>query len=353
MRGSEFQLGGQGTNEGNGGYRVLVSDPIEAAGFACLQGVATVDVKTDLTPEQLKDIIGNYHALMVRSQTKVTAEVLRAGKRLLIVGRAGVGVDNIDVPVATQEGIVVVNSPGGNTIAAAEHTLGLMFALARQIPAADASVKRSEWKRSAYMGTELYGKTLGIVGLGRIGSHVAMVARALGMTVLAHDPQASAAHAASLGVSLAALETVLSEADYLTLHVPKMPATNRLLDAAALSKTKPGVRIINVARGGLIDEAALADSIRSGHVAGAALDVYEAEPQVCEALKTLGDRVVLTPHLGASTLEAQLNVAKDVAAQIVCVLDGQAATTAVAIARPARAIVPAAAAAGPVAVPTA
>lgn len=345
MRGSEFQAGEGLHSSTEVGFRVLVSDPIDAAGYASLHQVATVDVRPDLTPAQLVSEIGRYHALMVRSQTKVTADVLAAGSRLLIVGRAGVGVDNIDVPAATQEGVVVVNSPGGNTIAAAEHTLALMFALARQIPTADASVKRGEWQRSAYMGTELHGKTLGIVGLGRIGSHVATVARALGMAVVAHDPHAGADHAASLGVRLGALEDVLAAADYLTLHVPKTPATTRLLNAASLACTKPGVRIINVGRGGLIDEDALAEAIRSGHVAGAALDVYDGEPAVRASLLALGDRVVLTPHLGASTVEAQLNVAKDVAAQIALVLGGQPATSAVAIDRPAKAIVPAAAAA--------
>lgn len=345
MRGSEFQAGERLDTSTEGGFRVLVSEPIDAAGYASLHQVATVDVRPDMTPAQLVSEIGRYHALMVRSQTRVTADVLAAGSRLLIVGRAGVGVDNIDVPAATREGVVVVNSPGGNTIAAAEHTLALMFALARQVPAADASVKRHEWKRSAFMGTELFGKTLGIVGLGRIGSHVATVARALGMRVVAFDPHCPPGHAGALGVEAATLETVLTSADYLTLHAPKTPATTRLLDAASLSRTKPGVRIINVARGGLIDEDALAESIRSGHVAGAALDVYDGEPEVRESLRALGDRVVLTPHLGASTAEAQLNVAKDVAVQIARVLGGQPATSAVAIDRPAKAIVPAAAAA--------
>ncbi|MNS04987.1 D-3-phosphoglycerate dehydrogenase [compost metagenome] len=348
MRGSEFQTGNGHHTPDDHPFRVLVSEPIDPAGFASLHEVASVDIRPDLTPMQLLLEIGHYHALMVRSQTKVTAEVLNAGTRLLIVGRAGVGVDNIDVPAATREGIVVVNSPGGNTIAAAEHTLGLIFALARQIPAADASVKRDEWKRSAFMGTELFGKTLGIVGLGRIGSHVAMVARALGMRVIAFDPHAVREDATDLGVELVAIETVLAGADYLTLHAPKTPETNRLLDAASLARTKPGVRIINVARGGLIDEDALADAIRTGRVAGAALDVYDGEPQVRESLRTLGDRVVLTPHLGASTTEAQLNVAKDVATQIARVLGGQPATSAVAIDRPGKAIVPVAANPAPV-----
>lgn len=316
-------------------FRVLVSDPIDAAGLAHLRQVASVEVKTDLTPAQLRAEIGAYHALMVRSQTKVTAEIVEAGRQLRVIGRAGVGVDNIDVSAATRRGVVVVNSPDGNTVAAAEQTLALMFALARHTAAADASTRSGAWKRSAYVGVELSGKTLGVVGLGRIGRHVARVARALGMTVLAHDPSADAARALEPGVELTSLASLAARADFITLHAPKTPETTHLLDAALLAACKPGVRIVNTARGGLIDEAALVAAIRSGHVAGAALDVYAAEPTVSEALRSLGERVVLTPHLGASTEEAQLKVALDVAEQIAEVLAGGAARTPVNLERPA------------------
>jgi D-3-phosphoglycerate dehydrogenase len=310
-------------------FRVLVSDPIEESGFSALHDVAKVDVKTDLTPQQLLEVIGEYDALMVRSQTKVTAEVINAGKKLKIIGRAGVGVDNIDVPAATRRGIVVVNSPAGNTIAAAEHTLALMLALARHVAPADASVKRGEWKRTAYVGAELFGKTLGVLGLGKIGSHVAKVSQAMGMKIVAYDPFVTPERAEELGVTLATVEELVSQADFITVHVPKTPETSHLLDAKMLAKARPGVRLVNCARGGIIDEDALVDAIKSGQVAGAALDVFEQEPLAKDALRELGNKVVLTPHLGASTEEAQLNVAIDVAEQIAEVLRGGEARSAV------------------------
>ncbi|MDB5096994.1 MAG: D-3-phosphoglycerate dehydrogenase [Cyanobacteria bacterium RYN_339] len=310
-------------------FRVLVSDPIEETGFSALHDVAKVDVKTDLTPEQLLQVIGEYDALMVRSQTKVTAAVIEAGKKLRIIGRAGVGVDNIDVPAATRRGIVVVNSPAGNTIAAAEHTLALMLALARHVAPADASVKRGEWKRSQFTGAELFNKTLGVLGLGKIGSHVAKVAQAMGMKVVGFDPFVTPERAEELGVTLGSVEDVVKQADFITVHVPKTPETTNLLNAAMLAKAKPGVRLINCARGGIIDEAALVDAIASGQVAGAALDVFEKEPLENDALRQLGNKVVLTPHLGASTEEAQLNVAIDVAEQIAEYLRGGEARSAV------------------------
>lgn len=309
--------------------RVLVSDPIEESGLAALQGVAAIDVRTDLTPAQLLEVIGEYDALMVRSQTKVTAEVIEAGKKLRIIGRAGVGVDNIDVPTATRKGVVVVNSPAGNTIAAAEQTIAMMFALARHIAPADASVKRGEWKRSAFTGVELFDKVLGVVGLGKIGSHVANVARAAGMRVVGYDPFVSPERAAEMGVTLASVEELVSQADFITLHVPKTPETTNLLDAAMLARAKKGVRIVNCARGGIIDEAALVAAVESGHVAGVALDVFAKEPLENDALRQLGNKAVLTPHLGASTEEAQMNVAIDVAEQIAEVLRGGEARSAV------------------------
>ncbi|HEY9722736.1 MAG TPA: hydroxyacid dehydrogenase, partial [Oscillatoriaceae cyanobacterium] len=235
-------------------FRVLVSDPIDESGFSALKGVAHVDLKTDLTPAQLLEVIGEYDALMVRSQTKVTAEVIEAGKKLRIIGRAGVGVDNIDVPAATRRGVVVVNSPSGNTIAAAEHTLALMFALARHVPQADASTKRGEWKRSKYVGHELFGKSLGVLGLGKIGSHVASVAQAMGMTVLGYDPYVTPERAREMGVELMEVEDVVRRADVITVHVPKTPETTHLLNAEMLAKAKPGVVLINCARGGIIHE---------------------------------------------------------------------------------------------------
>lgn len=309
--------------------RVLVSDPIEPSGLSALQGVAQLDVRTDLSPEQLLAIVGEYDAWMVRSQTKVTAELLAAASRMRIIGRAGVGVDNIDVPAATRQGVVVVNSPAGNTIAAAEHTLAMLFALARHVGPADAATKRGEWKRSKYVGCELFKKTLGVIGLGKIGSHVARVARAAGMRVVGYDPFVTAERAAEMGVTLSDVESVVSQADFLTLHVPKTPETTNLISAEMLRKAKPGLRIVNCSRGGIIDEAALVEAIDAGWVAGAALDVFAKEPLENDALRALGDKVLLTPHLGASTEEAQLNVAIDVAEQIAEVLQGGEARSAV------------------------
>ncbi len=296
--------------------KVLVSDPIDQAGIDILSQVATVDVKTGLTPEQLKEIIGEYDALMIRSGTRVTSEIIEAGTNLKIIGRAGVGVDNVDVPAATRQGIVVVNSPEGNTIAAAEHALAMMLSLSRHIPDANASVKRGEWDRKTFVGAEVYKKTLGIVGLGKIGSHVAAVAKALGMKLLAFDPFISTERAEQIGCKLVDLDFLVRQADYITLHIPKTPETTHLINAEVLAKMKPTARIINCARGGIIDEAALAIALKEGTIAGAALDVFESEPLGDSPLRALGKNVILTPHLGASTVEAQENVAIDVAEQI-------------------------------------
>ncbi|MBD2258850.1 phosphoglycerate dehydrogenase [Pseudanabaena sp. FACHB-2040] len=309
--------------------KVLVSDPIEQVGLDILSQVAQVDVKTGLSPEELAKIIPEYDALMIRSGTRVTKDVIEAGQQLKIIGRAGVGVDNVDVPAATRRGIVVVNSPEGNTIAAAEHALAMMFALSRLIPAADQSVKSGEWNRKAFTGVEVYKKTLGVVGLGKIGAHVATVARALGMRLLAYDPFISTERAEQLGCRLVDLDLLFREADYITLHLPRTPETTHLIGERALSLMKPTVRIINCARGGIIDEGALANAIREGKIGGAALDVYEQEPLGESALRELGKAIVLTPHLGASTEEAQINVAIDVAEQIRDVLLGLPARSAV------------------------
>jgi D-3-phosphoglycerate dehydrogenase / 2-oxoglutarate reductase len=309
--------------------KVLVSDPIDRVGIDILSQVAEVDVKTKLPPEELIRIISEYDALMLRSETKVTKEVIEAGKNLKIIGRAGVGVDNIDVPAATRQGIVVVNSPEGNTIAAAEHALAMMLSLSRQISAADRSVKAGKWERKQFVGNEVYKKTLGVVGLGKIGAHVATVARAMGMKLLAYDPFVSTERAERLSCRLVDLDLLFREADYITLHIPKTPETVNLINAETLATMKPTVRIINCARGGIIDEAAIAEALKEDKIGGAALDVFANEPLTESPLTELGSNTVLTPHLGASTAEAQVNVAIDVAEQIRDVLLGLPARSAV------------------------
>ena len=309
--------------------KVLVSDPIDKAGIDILSQVAQVDVKTKLPPEELVKIIGDYDALMLRSGTQVTKEVIEAGKSLKIIGRAGVGVDNIDVASATRQGVVVVNSPEGNTIAAAEHALAMMLALSRQIPDANVSVKAGKWERKKFIGNEVYKKTLGVVGLGKIGAHVAKVARAMGMKLLAYDPFVSEERAERLNCSLVDLDLLFRESDYITLHIPKTPETANLINTETLATMKPTVRIINCARGGIIDEEAIAEALAENKIGGAALDVYSSEPLGESPLTSLGSNTILTPHLGASTEEAQVNVAVDVAEQIRDVLLGLPARSAV------------------------
>ncbi|MEA5534134.1 phosphoglycerate dehydrogenase [Crocosphaera sp. XPORK-15E] len=308
--------------------KVLVSDPIDQVGIDILSQVAQVDVKTGLPAEELVKIIPEYDALMLRSGTRVTKEIIEAGTQLKIIGRAGVGVDNIDVPAATRQGIVVVNSPEGNTIAAAEHALAMMLSLSRHIPDANQSVKNKKWDRKKFVGAEVYKKTLGVVGLGKIGSHVANVAKSMGMKLLAYDPFISQDRAEQLGCTLVDLDLLFSESDYITLHIPKTTETNHLINKDALAKMKPTTRIINCARGGIIDEDALAEALAAGQIAGAALDVFEEEPLGESKLRDL-DNIILTPHLGASTAEAQVNVAIDVAEQIRDVLLGLPARSAV------------------------
>ncbi|MUL39298.1 phosphoglycerate dehydrogenase [Gloeocapsopsis dulcis] len=309
--------------------KVLVSDPIDQAGIDILSQVATVDIKTGLSPEELVQIVPEYDALMIRSGSRVTQEIIEAGTQLKIIGRAGVGVDNVDVDAATRKGIVVVNSPEGNTIAAAEHALAMMLALSRYIPDANASVKSGDWDRKSFIGAEVYKKTLGIVGLGKIGSHVATAAKAMGMKLLAYDPFISTERADQLGCRLVEMDVLLQESDYITLHIPKTPETTHLINANAIAKMKPNARIINCSRGGIIDEAALYNALKERKIAGAALDVYETEPLGDSPLKSLEKQVILTPHLGASTTEAQVNVAIDVAEQIRDVLLGLPARSAV------------------------
>ncbi len=309
--------------------KVLVSDPIDQVGIDILSQVAQVDVNTGLSPDELVACIGEYDALMIRSGTRVTAAVIESGKKLKIIGRAGVGVDNVDVPAATRKGIVVVNSPEGNTIAAAEHTLAMMMAVSRFIPAANASMKEGKWDRKSFTGVEVYKKTLGIVGLGKIGTHVATVAKAMGMNLIAFDPFISKERAEQIGCKLVEMDTLLSNSDYITLHIPKTPETANLINATSIAKMKPTVRIINCARGGIIDEAALAEAVNSGRIAGAAIDVFDSEPLGESTLRAVGKNLVLTPHLGASTEEAQVNVAIDVAEQIRDVLLDKPARSAV------------------------
>ncbi|MBI3291318.1 MAG: phosphoglycerate dehydrogenase [Elusimicrobia bacterium] len=295
--------------------KVLVADDI-GAGLNMLKADSGFQVELRPTsPQVFTSELETCEALLVRSDTKVTAEMIQSAKTLKLIGRAGVGVDNIDVPAASKRGIVVVNVPGGNTISAAEHAMALLFALARNIPQADSHLKASRWERTKFIGTELAGKTLGLIGIGRVGREVARHAVAFGMKVLAADPYISEEYAKSLEVSLTNLETVLSQADFLSLHVPLNETTHYLLNRETLAKTKPGVRIINCARGGLIDEAALAEGLRSGHIKGAALDVFEQEPPLNSPLLKL-ENVIVTPHLGASTEEAQLKVAEELASVV-------------------------------------
>lgn len=310
--------------------KVLVSDPIDQVGIDILSQVAQVDVKTGLSQDELVKIIPEYDGLMIRSGTQVTKPIIDAATQLKIIGRAGVGVDNVDVPAATRKGIIVVNSPEGNTIAAAEHALAMMLSLSRYISDANQSVKHGEWKRGSFVGVEVYKKTLGIVGLGKIGSHVAAAAKAMGMKLLGYDPFISTERAEQIGCRLVELELLMRESDYITLHIPKTPETTHLINAEMLKKMKPTARIINCARGGIIDEAALAEALREGTIAGAALDVFEHEPLEADSpLRSLGKQAILTPHLGASTAEAQVNVAIDVAEQIRDVLLGLPARSAV------------------------
>ncbi|MDE1172035.1 MAG: phosphoglycerate dehydrogenase [Verrucomicrobium sp.] len=297
-------------------FRVLVADSLSQRGIALLQEDPRfqVDVKVGLKQDALEPIIGNYHALLIRSQTQVTRALIEKAASLKMIGRAGVGVDNVDVEAATERGILVMNTPGGNTISTAEHAFSLMLSLARKIPQAHASMKAGEWNRKAFEGTEICNKVLGIIGMGRIGGEFARRAIAFGMRVICFDPYLSAARAKSLQVELVEqLDPLLEQADFITIHTPLTPETQGLINAKRLAQCKKGVRIINCARGGLIDEAALAEALQSGHVGGAALDVYEQEPPPADFPLRALSNVVLTPHLAASTAEAQESVGIEIA----------------------------------------
>jgi len=296
--------------------RVLVSDPISAKGIEILKKAGIeVDVKTGLKPEELKAIIGGYHGLIIRSATKVTADIIETATSLKVVGRAGSGLDNVDKAAATKKGIVVMNTPGGNTMTTAEHTVALMFALARLIPQASASMKQGMWEKKKFEGVELFNKTLGIIGLGNIGSQVAKKALGLEMNVIAFDPFLSEERARETGIERASLEDIWARADFISIHTPLTPETKNLINKKTIAMMKDGVRILNCARGGIVNEKDLEEALTSGKVAGAALDVFEKEPPEDTSLCKL-DRVVCTPHLGAATKEAQENVAIAVAEQV-------------------------------------
>jgi D-3-phosphoglycerate dehydrogenase len=296
--------------------KVLISDKLSPAALAIFKerGV-DADIKTGLTKEELLGIVGEYDGIAIRSATKVTAEVIQAAKKLKVVGRAGIGVDNVDIPAATAAGVIVMNTPFGNSITTAEHAIALMMALARELPAANASTHAGKWEKNRFMGAELYGKTLGLIGAGNIGSIVADRAKGLKMKVIAYDPYLSLERAADLGIEKVELNDLLARADFITLHTPLTNETRNIISADAIQRMKKGARLINCARGGLVDELALKVALDAGHLAGAALDVFEEEPAKSNPLFG-SDKVVATPHLGASTSEAQENVALQVAEQI-------------------------------------
>ncbi|MCR4440559.1 MAG: phosphoglycerate dehydrogenase [Peptococcaceae bacterium] len=310
--------------------KVLVCDPISEKGIEVLKRDPSVevDVKLKLSEEELCALVPEYQGIIVRSETKITKKILENCHQLKVVGRAGVGIDNIDVEAATLKGIVVVNTPDGNTISAAEHTMGMMLALARHIPQADHSLRQGQWNRSKYVGVELRSKKLGIIGFGKIGSEVGKRSKAFGMEIMVYDPYVTQQTAQRAGVELVDLDTLLRESDIITVHMPLTSETRHMICKEQFDKMKDGVRILNVARGGIIDEAALYEAIINKKVAGAALDVYEKEPLTQSPLFALPE-VIVTPHLGASTQEAQVNVAIDVAYEILRVLHGEPVQNAV------------------------
>jgi D-3-phosphoglycerate dehydrogenase len=302
--------------------RILVADPLADDGLKRLRREGEVTVASKLTEAELVGLIPDYDALVVRSETKVTASVLEAGRRLKVVGRAGVGVDNIDVAAATRLGILVVNAPRGNTVAAAEYTIALLLAVARWVPQGDASLRRGEWARSKFLGVEVRGKTLGVIGLGNVGSEVAKRARGLEMEVVAYDPVLSIERAKLFNVGLVGLDELLARSDFVTVHVPLVDANRGLIGARALGLMKPTARLVNTSRGGIVDEAALYEALKSGRPAAAALDVFAEEPPGASPLLTLPN-FIGTPHLAASTAEAQASVAFDVAEDVAVVLAGE------------------------------
>ncbi|MBI4790563.1 MAG: phosphoglycerate dehydrogenase [Chloroflexi bacterium] len=308
--------------------QILVAEPLGNEGLELLQQKAHVDVRLKLSADELKALVPSYHALIVRSGVKVTEALLQAGQNLVVVGRAGVGVDNIDVPAATRRGITVVNAPTTNIVAAAEHTVALMYALARKIPQADSSLRARQWQREKFVGVELVGKQLGLVGLGRVGSEVARRAVGLGMEVVAFDPYVSAERAQAMQVKLVSLDELLATSDFVSLHAPVTRETKKLIGAREFELMKPGARLLNVARGALLDEGALLAALDAGRLAGAALDVFEHEPPDDERLRQ-DPRVVITPHIGGSTQESQVRVGIEIAGEVLAVLEGRPARFAV------------------------
>jgi len=310
--------------------KVLASDKIAEVGLKMLKDAGIeAEMITGLPEAELVKIIPQYDALIVRSGTKVTPKIIEAGKNLKIIGRAGVGVDNVDLPTATKNGVIVVNSPEGNTVAAAEHTWAMLLTMARQIPQAYAKLKAGNWDRKSFKGVEVLNKTLGVVGLGKIGRRVASYALGMGMKVIGFDPFVTEDYAKSLGIELKTLDEVISQSDFITFHIPKTKETANMINKDTIAKMKKGVRLVNVARGGIINEADLAEALKAGKVVAAALDVFEKEPLPADSPLLKLDNVVVTPHLGASTVEAQVNVAVDVVEQIIEVLKGGAARSAV------------------------
>ncbi|UHA72935.1 phosphoglycerate dehydrogenase [Paenibacillus sp. 481] len=312
-------------------FKVLVSDPISDFGIQQLMDAndVVVDKKTGLTEEQLIDIIGEYDALLVRSQTRVTAQVMNAGKQLKVIGRAGVGVDNIDLQAATERGIIVINAPDGNTITTCEHAFAMMMALARHIPQAYVKTINGVWDRKTFLGVELRNKTLGVLGMGRIGSEVAKRAKAFGMNILGYDPFMTDERAEKLGVKLGTVDEIIRSADFITVHTPLTAETRHMISTPQFEVMKRGMRIINCARGGIIDEVALVAAIDKGIVAGAAFDVFEHEPPQEDHPFLHHPNIIVTPHLGASTVEAQENVAIDVSEQVLHILRNEAFKNAV------------------------
>ena len=309
--------------------KVLAADGISTKGIELLEKEFEVVVKEKISHEELLSIIPEFDALMVRSASKVTADVIERAEKLKIIGRAGVGVDNIDIPAATARGIIVINSPGGNTIAATEHTMAMMLAMSRHIPIANETLQKGEWNRKKYVGVELRGKTLGVVGMGRIGSGVAKRALAFDMNVIAYDPYINEERAKSLGVKVGSLDDVIAEADFITVHMPLTPETKGMISMEQMKKMKKGVRLVNCARGGIIDEADLAQAVKDGIVAGAAIDVFTSEPIPADHPLLGIPGIILTPHLGASTVEAQIGVSVDVSEGILAALKGEPVSTAV------------------------
>jgi D-3-phosphoglycerate dehydrogenase len=302
--------------------RILVTEEIAPRGLAAMRDAGhDVDVRLDLSSDELRNAIAGAHAIIIRSATRVTADLIEAATGLVVIGRAGIGLDNVDVPAATRRGVMVVNAPQSNVLSAAEHTLALLLAQARNLPQAHAALRGGKWERSRWEGVELYGKTLGIVGLGRVGALVAQRALAFGMRLVAHDPYVAPDRARQMGVELLPLEDVVRQADFLTIHLPKTAETVGLIDEKLLAGAKPDLRIVNTARGGLIDEDALFFAIQQGRIAGASLDVFSQEPLTASPLFEL-DSVVVTPHLGASTREAQDKAGTTIADQVVLALAG-------------------------------